>query len=180
MKKILFFFLLLQTSLAILAQEYKIDGVYPTHWWVGMKNTKLQLMLHGANISENSFSINYPGVKLVKTHKAENRNYVFLDLLVAASARPGNVKIHVKNENGEGDYLYELKPRRKGNGTLYAQGVTATDFIYLLMPDRFSNGDVQNDQVAGMKDPTFSRDSMYFRHGGDLQGITNHLDYFDE
>lgn len=159
------------------ADEYKIDAVYPTHWWVGMKNQKLQLIVHGANVAENSFSINYPGIKLVKTNKVENQNYVFLDLIIYSSARAGKIKIHIKNENGEGDYLYELKTRRKGNGTFYAQGVTAADFVYLLMPDRFANGDPSNDSFKDMRDTTANRSNPFDRHGGDLQGVIDRLDY---
>jgi glycosidase len=70
-----------------------------------------------------------------------------------------------------------LDTRRKGNGTAYAQGVQSSDFIYFLMPDRFSNGDPSNDHVAGMKDQSLNRDSIFLRHGGDLEGVINHLDY---
>ena len=73
-----------------------------------------------------------------------------------------------------------MKERRKGNGTLYAQGVTSSDFIYLLMPDRFSNGDTTNDRIAGMRDQSLNRDSIFLRHGGDLQGVINHLDYLKD
>jgi hypothetical protein len=162
------------------AEEYKVDGVYPTNWWIGMKNPKLQLMLRGANINENSFSITYPGVKLIKVNKVENRNYVFLDLQITPSAKAGILKIRMSNPNGSGEIPFELKPRRKGNGTAFAQGVTSADFMYLIMPDRFSNGDPSNDKIPGMKDLTFSRDSMYYRHGGDLQGVINQLDYLKE
>jgi glycosidase len=180
MKKIISLFVLWAICVSAFANEYKVDGVYPTNWWVGMKEPKLQLILRGANIAENNFSINYPGVKLVKTTKPENRNYVFLDLIISSAAKPGVVKIIMKNPAGNGTIPFELKPRREGKGTQYAQGVTSADFMYLIMPDRFSNGDASNDKIAGMNDLTFSRDSMYYRHGGDLQGITNHLDYLQE
>ena len=72
---------------------------------------------------------------------------------------------------------YELKERSAGNGTAFAQGVTSKDFIYLIMPDRFSNGDTTNDRIPGMRDQSLNRDSVYDRHGGDLKGIQNHLDY---
>lgn len=173
-------FLFLFLSPAAFADEYKLDAVYPTHWWTGMKDPKLQLILHGANIQENSFSLSYPGVKLVKVHKPENKNYVFIDLLISAAAKPGTMKIVMKNPNGQGNIPYVLKPRRKGKGTTFAQGVTSSDFMYLIMPDRFSNGDSSNDRIPGMRDLTFSRDSMYYRHGGDLQGVINHLDYLQE
>src|SRR5688500_8532604 len=100
MKKILQLIVLLQLAIPVLAEEYKVDGIYPSHWWAGMKNPKLQVMLHGANINENSFSIIYPGVQLTKVHKVENRNYVFLDLLISAAAKPGTIRITMRNENG--------------------------------------------------------------------------------
>ena len=180
MKKLFSFLILIAVHISAFADEYKVDGVYPTNWWVGMKDPKLQLIIRGANVAENTFSINYPGVKLVKTNKVENPNYVFLDLLISPSAKPGTVNITLKNANGSGTIPFEIKPRRKGKGIQYAQGVTSADFMYLIMPDRFSNGDPSNDKIPGMNDLTFSRDSMYYRHGGDLQGIVNHLDYLQE
>lgn len=169
-----FAFLLLASAFA---DEYKIDAVYPSHWWVGMKNTKLQIMIRGVNVSENNFTINYPGVRLIKVHKVENPNYIFLDLVISSSAKPGNCKIHIKNPAGSGVINYELKARRKGKGIDYAKGVYSDDFIYLIMPDRFANGDYSNDKVPGMREQTLNRDSMYHRHGGDLQGVIDHLDY---
>ncbi len=180
MKKALSLFLLLFLAGNLIAQEYKINGIYPTHWWTGMKNKNLQLMLHGANIQENSFSISYPGVQLLKVHKPENRNYVFIDLTIAGTTKPGTLNIRIKNPNGSGNIPFELKARRKGNGTAYAQGVRAQDLIYLIMPDRFSNGDYSNDRLPGYKDQSLNRDSMYHRHGGDIQGVINHLDYLQD
>lgn len=156
---------------------YKLEGVYPNHWWVGMKNTKLQVMLYGENISENNFSIKYPGVTLVKANKVENKNYIFLDLIISPVAKVGTIKILLQNGKDGGEIPFPLKQRRKGKGTAFAQGVTSSDFIYLLMPDRFSNGDPSNDRIAGLRDQTLNRDSIYHRHGGDLQGVINHLDY---
>lgn len=179
MKKLLFCWLLLQSASLVYANEYKVDGVYPTHWWAGMKNPKLQLMLHGANVSENTFSIRYPGVQLVKVHKVENRNYVFLDLLISAAAKPGTIRIGMRNENGSGTIPFLLKPRRKGNGTEYAKGVTAADFVYLLMPDRFANGDPANDALPELLDKESNRRNPFLRHGGDLQGVINSLGYLD-
>jgi neopullulanase len=150
---------------------------YPTHWWVGMKNPFVQVMLHGKNIGNANFSLSYPGVKLQKVFKAENPNYVFADLLVSAAAKPGTVKIKMTTGGQASEILFELKARRTGNGISYAQGVTSKDFMYLIMPDRFSNGDESNDQVAGMRDQSLNRDTVFNRHGGDLKGIENKLDY---
>lgn len=180
MKKIIFFFVCSFIIEQSFSQEYKVHGIYPANWWIGMKNPKLQVMLYGTNIQENIISINYAGVKLTKVHKPENRNYLFLDLVISSTAKPGNLKIHLKNDNGEQHALLELRNRRRGNGTAFAQGVTSKDLVYLLMPDRFSNGDSTNDRIAGMRDQTLNRDSIYHRHGGDLQGVINHLDYLKD
>ena len=160
-----------------LAQNDNIK-TFPTHWWAGMKNQQLQVMVHGTAIAGAAFTVQYPGVKLLKVSKVENPNYVFLDLQVSAAARPGNIKIEMKEKGKTVSHLFSLKPRRSGNGKSFAQGVTSKDFMYLIMPDRFSNGDESNDRVAGMRDQTLRRDTVFNRHGGDLKGIQNHLDYF--
>ncbi|HMI77364.1 MAG TPA: alpha-amylase family glycosyl hydrolase, partial [Ferruginibacter sp.] len=114
------------------------------------------------------------GVSLLKIDRVENPNYIFLDLVIDANAKPGKFSFpFVKNM----DIQYELKPRRKGKGHDYAQGVTSRDFIYLIMPDRFSNGDPSNDKVPGMRDQSLNRDTIFNRHGGDLKGVQDHLDY---
>lgn len=153
--------------------------IYPTHWWAGMKNPKLQLMIHAENIGNSSgnITINYPGVTVEKVHKAESKNYLFADVNISSLAKPGSFTITIKTSGKPVVINYELKKRREGNGTKFAQGVNSSDFIYLLMPDRFSNGDESNDRIAGMKDQALSRDSIFLRHGGDLKGVINHLDY---
>ncbi len=142
-----------------------------------MKWNKIELMIHGNDVGNaNGYTIIYPGVTLKKINKVENKNYVFIDVIISPSAKPGIVKIK-SNGNNSITIDFELKQRRAGNGTTFAQGVTSKDFIYLIMPDRFNNGDTSNDRIAGMKDQSLNRDSVYSRHGGDLQGIQNHLDY---
>lgn len=162
------------------AQDLKLTGVYPTNWWVHMKNPKLQLMVYGVDAGTYAYTINNPSVQLIKVNKVENKDYVFLDLVVTPSAQPGLIKINWKKNNTSGSFQYELKARRKGNGTNYAQGVRSDDFIYLIMPDRFANGDYTNDKIAHYKDQSLNRDSMYLRHGGDLQGVIDHLDYLKD
>lgn len=157
------------------------QDVYPTHWWAGMKNQKLQLMIHekGIGLGVPQVNISYPGVSVEKVHKVENKNYLFVDLNITSAAKPGTFKILIKGQSTT-SIGYQLKKRREGRGTKFAQGLNSSDFIYLLMPDRFSNGDESNDRIAGLKDQTLNRDSMYHRHGGDLQGVINHLDYLQE
>lgn len=149
--------------------------VYPTNWWVGMKLNKIELLLRGQNIgtSSNGISIKYPGIILNKTTRFDNKNYVGLEITILPSAKPGIAKINVGKEIID----FPISARRQGNGRTYAQGVTSSDLMYLIMPDRFSNGDPSNDRVAGMRDQTLRRDTVFNRHGGDLKGVQNHLDY---
>jgi len=126
-------------------------------------------------------TINYAGVKVDKISKVEGKNYLFVDLTISKNTKPGKFKILMSGGNlGDEDIFFELKPRRSGNGTAFAQGVTSKDFVYLLMPDRFSNGDPSNDRVEGMRDQSLNRDNIFDRHGGDLQGVINHLDYLKD
>ena len=144
-----------------------------------MKWNKVQVMVHGNSIGQwaNAISINYPGVRLEKINKVENENYVFLDLSIAANAKPGTIKINVGRASSPFDIAFELKSRRSGNGNDFAQGINSADLLYLIMPDRFSNGDPSNDRVPGMRDQSLNRDTVFNRHGGDLKGIQNHLAY---
>jgi hypothetical protein len=177
MKKIL---VLLFLILSLKSWSIDMFGVYPTHWWIGMKNPKLQLILHGENIGLfTKFTVTNPAVKIEKVNKVENKNYVFLDLNIAASAKPGVFKILMSGGGtGKEDVFFELKPRSKENGKTRIQGVSAKDFIYLMMPDRFSNGDPSNDIISDYRDKLCDRKDKFSRHGGDFKGIQDHLGYF--
>jgi glycosidase len=155
---------------------------YPSNWWVGMKNKNLQLMIHGKEVANySSVKCIQPGVSLKQIHRFKNKNYLVLDLVIESSAKPGMMSVQLTGGT-QPNYTtsYELKARRKGNGTLYANGATSSDLIYLIMPDRFSNGDPSNDRVPGMKDQSLRRDTVFNRHGGDLQGIENKLGYLQD
>lgn len=170
---ILFFVVQIQFSFAQLAD---LERVEPMNWWVGFKDQSLQLLVRGNQIADRVVSLNYPGVKLVSVQKVENPNYLFVNLLISSTTKSGTFPINfIKKGEKTLSYQYELKSRVKKK-----RGVTNQDFIYLIMPDRFANGDVNNDQIAGMRDKKFSRDSMYFRHGGDIQGIINNLPYLQD
>jgi len=180
MKKLLLSFFAFVFYFAAFSQEKY--NCYPTHWWTGMKWNKVQIMVHGKNVADNFPMIKMgpegvklaTGVRLMKINRVENPNYIFLDIAIDASAKPGKFNFpFLKNM----ELSYELKARRTGNGTSFAQGATSKDFMYLIMPDRFSNGDESNDRVPGMRDQTLRRDTVFNRHGGDLKGIQNHLDY---
>ncbi len=161
------------------AQPTALQTVEPMFWWAGMQNPNLQLLVYGKNISQKTVSLNYTGVKLVKVNKVENPNYLFLDVVISKSAKAGKFAINFSSPQGKPlQYIYELKDKENKKNRI--KGVTNQDLIYQLMPDRFANGDKSNDIVAGMMETALNRDSMYYRHGGDLQGIINHLDYIKE
>lgn len=173
------FFLILIFSLQsqfLFAQLPVIERIEPLNWWVGFKDTSLQLLIHGDKVADKKVSLNYAGVKLISTQKVDNPNYLFVNLQISAATKPGKFNLVLTQAGAKTiTYPYELKQR--SNKT---QGVTNKDFIYLIMPDRFANGDESNDRIAGMKDKTFNRDSIFYRHGGDLQGIINKLPYLQE
>lgn len=151
---------------------------YPTHWWVNMKDPGLQIMLHGTDIGKaTQLTLNYPGVQLTRTHSAESPNYLFVDLTLSPQTAPGTLTFRYRLNDNDRELTFELRERRPFKGNTYAQGVTTRDFIYLIMPDRFSNGDPTNDRIPGMRDQSLRRDTVFNRHGGDLKGIQNHLDY---
>jgi glycosidase len=156
-----------------------LERVEPMFWWVGMKNPKLQLLVHGDKIAERTVKFSYPGVKLVQVHKVENPNYLFLDLDISSSAVPGTFTITFAKAGAEKLY-YKYALKKRDNSPNRTQGVTNKDLIYLIMPDRFSNGDPTNDSVPGMAEMKVDRSQMYARHGGDIQGIMNHLDYLKD
>jgi len=159
------------------AQNYSLNRVEPLHWWVDMKNPELQLMLYGNDIAELTPSVDYDGVTIQSVQRVENPNYLFVYLHINNQTRAGKFDIHL-SQNGQQQltYTYELKKRKKDSEL--RQGFNSSDVIYLITPDRFANGNPQNDNIKGYSDSLNRRDD-YGRHGGDIQGIINHLDYID-
>ena len=155
---------------------------YPTNWFTQMQFNKIQILFRNtnANFSKATVNANYPGLKVLGVHHFENGHYIAVDIEIAATAKPGTVNFVFTNKGEKTNTPWSLLPRRKGRGTLFAQGINPSDLIYFLMPDRFSNADVSNDRIAGLKDQSLNRDSIFLRHGGDLKGVTNHLDYFEK
>ncbi len=164
--------LLLCFSIKLNAQNFVINKINPTNWFVGMQNPNVQLLVYGTNLSAAKIKLKpYEGVKLKRIQFVENPNYAFLDLEISKSVKPGILEILF----GQTKIKYELKSK-----SAKPLGLNQSDFIYLLMPDRFSNGDESNDKFADMADPNHDRNNPFFRHGGDLQGVTNHLEYLKE
>jgi neopullulanase len=171
-------FIVILTSSILTANAQ--TSVFPPHWWIGMKTSSIQLLVKSNDpaFNKSAVAINYPGVKLDKTTILDNGKYLALDITIATNTTPGIVTIEFKKGKKTQRLPWGLKSRTTERK--YAQGVTSEDFIYLLMPDRFSNGDPGNDRIKGMRDQSLNRDSIYHRHGGDLQGVINHLDYLQD
>ena len=158
------------------ATEGQIARVEPPCWWVGMK-TPLQLMVYGEGIGAYDVTVEGKGVKLTQVHKAESPNYLFLDLSVAQSAPAGEIYLVFSREGESFKRAYTLSERREGSAQRLS--FTTADMIYLIMPDRFANGDPSNDN-SPLTSEIADRSDAFGRHGGDIQGIMDHLDYLSD
>ena len=175
LKKSLIVFL----SFFTLSAFAQIERVEPAFWWVGMKNPQLQLLIHGTEICNRQVSIQYPGVKVLKVNRACSPNYLFVTLDINSKiAKAGKFDIQLTQPGKQAITVnYELKNRRPDSEK--RAGFTSADVIYLLMPDRFANGDLKNDNVDSQPEKA-NRTIDYGRHGGDIKGIEDHLDYIKE
>ncbi|WP_233267615.1 glycoside hydrolase family 13 protein [Algibacter sp. L1A34] len=170
-----------EESLAVSNIEYKneIERIEPMNWWIGFKNTEVQLLVKHPNISEAIPEILYTGVSIKKVNKADSPNYLFIDLDISKETKAGQFNITFKFENGnELIQTYELKSRKKPADEFV--GFDSSDVIYLITPDRFANGNSGNDTDEELREKNIDRKNDYARHGGDIRGIIEHLDYIDD
>ena len=167
---------LLLFCLAFSFLSAQVNRMEPPNWWVGFKNENLQLLVHHPNIGTTTPKISYPGVSIIKVNKAKSLNYLFIDIAIDKTAKPGTFNIIFEPEKGKKiTHSYELKAKSKPSEEFI--GFNSSDAIYLITPDRFANGNEANDIVKSMQETTLDRTHDYKRHGGDIQGITNHIDY---
>ena len=167
-----------QNDTMVVKNSY-LERVEPPNWWIGFKDNSVQLLVKEDNIGMTTPTLSFPGVTIEKVNKARSSNYLFLDLKISEDTKAGKFDIVFKNENGEEKtHTYELKDRIKPSDDYL--GFDSSDVIYLITPDRFANGDESNDIVDGLKETKIDRKNDYARHGGDIQGITDHLDYIHE
>ena len=173
MKKSLSIFVLFLMALCMEAQV-KISRIDPTDWYVGMKNPQLQLMVYGKNIRDvKSVTTAYPGVVVDSLVRLDSPNYLLVYINLK-DAKAGEMTLNFDGKK----VRYQLKDRAMAGGDRY--GFSNADVLYMLMPDRFANGSVKNDQLKGMNTYRVDRSEPSLRHGGDLEGIRQHLDYFNQ
>ncbi|MDO8952081.1 MAG: glycoside hydrolase family 13 protein [Draconibacterium sp.] len=173
-----YIFTIIAISVFLNSFSQKLERVEPMFWWAGMKSPELQLMVYGEKISAADVSLKYPGVELVAVTKVQSPNYLFIDLKLADNVQPGKFDIQFTvGKKVIATYNYELKVRERGSAT--RTGFDGSDVIYLVTPDRFVNGNPNNDQVEGMREKP-DRKNKDGRHGGDIRGIINSLDYLQK
>ncbi|MCL7763568.1 glycoside hydrolase family 13 protein [Polaribacter sp. Z014] len=166
----------MEVTKEITAVIKEIERVEPPNWFIGFKDTSLQLLVKEENIGFATPSISYEGVSIEKVNKARSNNYLFIDLIIDKSTNPGVFNIDFNFTDGaKKTHTYELKSREK-NAEDYI-GFNSSDAIYLITPDRFANGDDSNNINLALKETDIDRSDNYKRHGGDIQGIINHVDY---
>ncbi|MHC1730636.1 MAG: glycoside hydrolase family 13 protein [Bacteroidales bacterium] len=174
MKRTIQTLVLLMLVAQLPAQKQVIERVDPPSWFTGMKDEALQLMVYGMDIGSYDVKTDYPGVEVKTLVRTENPNYLFVNLNISDEAAPGSVTLTFTSGKKKLTHSYHLMARPAGP----ARGLSSSDVIYLLMPDRFANGDTTNDNVAGMTEQ-LNRSNPGGRHGGDIKGIMNHLDYLN-
>ena len=178
MKKVLLLAMVI-SSLAVSAAKVNvnIDRIEPADWFTGLKNPSLQLMVYGKDIKTADVTTNYAGVTIDSLVRLDSPNYLLVYLNLQ-NAKPGTMTLTFTNGDKKKDVKYELKAREKSGEERI--GFTNADVLYMLMPDRFADGNPNNNVIKGMRSNTCDRNMPSVRHGGDLEGIRQHLDYLND
>jgi neopullulanase len=158
---------------SVVERELRVE---PANWWTGMKHNRVEVLVHSKGVADFTVKLGKTkGVKLLKVDKGDSPNYVFLTLEIKAKAPAQTVAFQFSKGSDFFTYPFQVLARSASR----PRGMNSSDVVYLLFPDRFSNGDPSNDNVPGMYQG-LQRDALVGRHGGDLQGVINHLDYLQE
>ena len=160
------------------ASSADVTRVDPPYWWVGMASNELQLMLYGEDISAFNVATRSDSVRIINASKGDSDNYLFVELSIDKNAQAGSFDLIFSRDDGTEQLVsYDLLERADNSAS--RQGFNAKDSVYLIVPDRFANGDPNNDELSSLHEGKDWQDP-YGRHGGDLIGITNHLDYVED
>jgi glycosidase len=177
--KLLSVYFLISISFLNAQNKNIIERVDPPNWWTEMQNNELQLLIKGINISSyTQIEIQPKGLIVKSVDKTEQSDYLFLNLEISKEALPGIYTFTLKNEQKKISFNYEMLKRKAENTKII--GINNADLIYLVMPDRFVNGDLKNDIISNFNETKIERDSILCRHGGDLKGITNQINYIKD
>ena len=155
----------------------KIDRIEPTDWFVGMKNPQVQLMVYGKDIRTADVTTDYPGVRIDSLVRLDSPNYLLVYMNVK-DAQPGTMNLRFSGKSVKQTVKYALK-ERKMRGEDH-KGFTNADVLYMLMPDRFASSGADKSGIKGMLPYSINRNEPSLRHGGDINGIRQHLDYFND
>lgn len=155
-----------------------VTRIDPTNWFADMQDPTLQLMVYGKDIKFADVTTDYPNVKIDSLVRLDSPNYLLVYLNLKG-AKPGEVTLTFSNKNGKKTTKkFQLKAREMAGAD--RKGFDISDVLYMLMPDRFANGNPKNDVIKGMEDQLCNRNEPSLRHGGDLEGLRQHLDYFTD
>ncbi len=163
--------------LNVSAQDFSVNKIEPPNWWADMKLNSIQLMIYGNNLNGVEAKFTSNKISVVDQHFVENNSYIFIDIELDESLQPGDYELVLKKGSYKQVYDYSFMQRR--NDPNEHNGFSNNDAIYLLMPDRFVNGDTENDFVEGYVD-RMQNQRTQSRHGGDIQGVINKLDYIKD
>ncbi|MCX2718166.1 glycoside hydrolase family 13 protein [Lentiprolixibacter aurantiacus] len=157
----------------------QVERIEPPNWWVGFEDQKLQLLLYGDGIGQGSAKLDHSQVSLEAIHRADSPNYLFLDLIIQEGTPACQLEFELEQPGkAPRTFTYELREREHDSSVF--TGFSAKDAIYLITPDRFANGVKDNDEEPAMREKAIDRKDDYARHGGDIRGVINHLDYISD
>jgi neopullulanase len=171
-------FIALLTASLYAQEESRVERLEPPFWWIGMEYDSIQLLVNGTALSGCDVKSGSGSIKILGVQKVANPDYLLIDVLIDSRAKPGMYPLKFENADGKKlSYNFELKTRVTGSDR--HQGFSSRDAICLLMPDRFANADTNNDTIPEMLEKP-DRSNPHGRHGGDIAGISNNLDYISD
>lgn len=174
LRKFSFLLILLGLNTLGFGQKPEILRADPPNWWVGFQHPTVEILIKGNHLTTD-VSLNGEGVNLARVEKTSNPGYLILNVEISPAAPAQTLEFIFKNGSKKQKFSYQLMARSSQNKQL--MGLGPQDFMYLITPDRFANGNPKNDVVAGMNESVADRNEPYGRHGGDIEGIISKLDY---
>ena len=169
--------LLVVSAAAAKKAKVNVDRVDPPCWYTGLGDPSVQLMVYGDGICDAEVTTDYAGVTIDSLVRLDSPNYLLV-YLNTGGAQPGTMNLNFTLGKNKKTVPYVLKARDKAGSERV--GFSNADVLYMLMPDRFADGDPSNNQIKGMNAYKNDRSQPSLRHGGDLEGLRQHLDYFND